>query len=490
VSASKESAVYRTAATAMVWLCFLLDATAEPLDVGARKQLFIDTRFIASSENIELRANPAVKLGPLFDTAGTRMNGHVSQVMDLDGTVRMYVGADSVTIYESQDGLNFTNTGRQVRGGVFTTVFLDHREPDPAKRYKIFWLVLSQTFNPEKDGVYAGYSADGEAITPVGRVLPYYADNPIIAHWEERIGKYVVYTRALEKDSPNQRRITRIETDDLLQPWPFTRTKNDSLFLGTANTQVVLQTDEQDHPDSDFYYNAMTPYPWAEDAYLMFTAPFRHFRPDRNPYVHPRVPGQWEDFGLLEIQLATSRDGITWNRPGREPYFPMGLADEWDRWYATMGPGLVRRGNYLYQYYTSSGRTHDSASVREEYEDSALELGGIGVLRQRLDGFVSADADFTGGWMETPLLKFSGDVLRLNIDTGAMGTALVELRGEDGEALPGYALPDCEEICGNYIDQAVHWKGGRDLTHLIGKPVRMHVKLTRAKLYAFQFAEE
>ncbi|MBA3314611.1 MAG: hypothetical protein H0T47_15155 [Planctomycetaceae bacterium] len=61
-----------------------------------------------------------------------------------------------------------------------------------------------------------------------------------------------------------------------------------------------------------------------------------------------------------------SRDGIDWQRPSREPYFPTGLAGEWDRWYAVMGPGIVRRGNYLYQYYYSSGRLHDSVILRAE----------------------------------------------------------------------------------------------------------------------------
>ncbi|MBI1319038.1 MAG: hypothetical protein GC168_08825 [Candidatus Hydrogenedens sp.] len=465
-------------------------AAAGPIDVGTQKQLFIDHRFIAASEGIELRANAAQKLGPLVDADGNRMMGHVSQVLDFDGTARLYVGADSVAIYESADGLQFTNTGRQVRGGVFTTVFPDPHEADPSRRWKIFWLKLSQPPDPESDGVYAGYSADGENFTPVGRVLPYYTDNPVIVNWDERIGKYVVFTRALELDSTNQRRIARIELDDPLQPWPYTPSERDTPFLTPASATVVVAADELDHPDSDIYYNATTPYPWASDVFLMFTAQFRHFRPDRNPYVQPQTPEQWEDFGLLEIQLAVSRDGIAWERPGREPYFPTGLADEWDRWYATMGPGLVRRGNYLYQYYTSSGRSHDSAIVRAEYAETGGPLGGIGVLRQRLDGFVSADADYRGGWLQTPAMVFSGNTLRLNVDTGAMGTVRVELRGEDGEALHGFSLDDCEEICGNYIDQAVYWKGNRDLSSVRGQAIAVFAEMTRAKLYAFQFTAE
>ena len=190
------------------------------------------------------------------------------------------------------------------------------------------------------------------------------------------------------------------------------------------------------------------------------------------------------------IKVAQSRDGIRWERLSREPYFPTGLADEWDRWYAVMAPGIARRGNYLYQYYNSSGRTHDSAILRPEYEKTAARMGGIGVVRQRLDGFISADADHLGGWLETPALTFKGNQLRLNIDTGAMGTAFVEVRDTDGKPIPGFTFADCEEIGGNFIDHRAYWKGSPDVSSLAGRPVRLRFKLTRAKLYAFQFTAE
>ena len=470
-------------------LLFALAAPPAPLDVGDRKQLFIDERFIAGRERIALRVNPPQKLGPLKDENGKPFRGHVARVIDDGGKIRLYLGHEDVQVLEGDDGLTFRRTGAKLPGGQFPTIFLDPHEVDPAKRYKLFHLEFSEPFDPAKHGVFASYSADGVKFTKVGRVLPFFPDNPTVVHWDERIKKYVTYTRAFDYDSENQRRVGRIETDDPLKPWPFTKTEKHRLFPSIANIPVVYSADKDDDPHSDVYYNAAGPYPWADGVYLMFPTHFRHFSRERNPFIRPRVKGQWEDYGMLEAQLAVSRDGVNWSRPGRDAYIPNGLADEWDRWYTVAAPGLVKRGNYVYQYYYSSGRLHDSAVLRPEYDTVAKQEGGVGVVKQRLDGFVSAAADHTGGWLTTPTVVFTGKKLRLNIDTGSAGTAFVELRDADGKPISGFTLADCEEVGGNFIDQAVYWKGKADVSALAGKPVRIHFKMKRAKLYAFQFTK-
>ena len=470
--------------------CAATTRAEAPVEVGGRNQLFIDQRFIAESQGIALRMNPAQKLGLILDQAGQPFPEfqHTSRVFEDQGKIRLYIGAGGLSVLESDDGVHFAKTGISIPGGELPTIFLDRHDPDPARRYKLFWLRMGERFNHDTDGFFAAHSADGVHFTNASRVLPLLIDNPAVVYWDERLGKYVIFTRVFGYDSENQRRIARIVTDDPLKPWPYQRSEKRRDRLCTEHVPAVLEADKDDFPFSDIYYNAATIYPWAQDVYLMFTAQFRHFSPSRNPYLRPPHK-QWEDFGLLEIQMAVSRDGLRWQRPSREPYFPTGLADEWDRWYAVMAPGVVRRGNYLYQYYCSSGRTHDSAILRPEYERSAPRLGGIGVVRQRLDGFVSADADYHGGWLKTPLITFKGRRLRLNLDTGAMGTILVELRDAEDKPIPGYTLGDNEEICGNFIDQTVYWKGKTDLSAFAGKPLRLYFKMVRAKLYAFQFVE-
>ena len=470
-------------------VCFSAAAADATWDIGDRKQLFIDRRFIAAGEGIELKMNQAQKLGLIRDENGKSIFAHVSRVIEDQGKIRLYVGHDGVAIFESDDGLHFRATGKSIGGGEFLD---DLFGPARSRSGPAIQAVSAQkpaNLRPRDRRRLRVTSADGLHFTEVGRVLPCFTDNPTIVLWDERIGKYVIYLRALAYDSQTSAASRGSRSTTRSSPGRFaSRTIRDRSEhreragragggrRGRSGFGHLLQRGH------DLPLGARR-VPDVHDPVSPLLAPAASV-------CAPAAPGQWEDFGPLEVQLAVSRDGIHWQRPSREPYFPTGLADEWDRWYAVMGPGLVRRGNYLYQYYNSSGRLHDGAILRAEYEKSAPQLGGIGIVRQRLDGFVSADVDHKGGWLQTPLLTFRGNRLRLNIDTGAMGTAFVELRDADGQPIPGFTLADCEEIGGNFIDQLVYWKGNPDVSSLAGREIRLHVRLKRGKLYAFQFRQE
>jgi hypothetical protein len=279
------------------------------------------------------------------------------------------------------------------------------------------------------------------------------------------------------------RAIGRIETDDLLAPWPHGEARlpeRKSTYTATCNIAPVFMADHQDPPEVDFYQAAAIKYPYADDAWLMFPTAYRH--------TPPPVGTDGND-GPLATQFACSRDGLHWQRPDREPYLRPGLDDEFDRGYNMMGVGLARFGNYLYQYYMAKGSTHHGP-VDDLPKTEREKLGNqcFVAVRQRLDGFVSADAAYTGGWLRTPPLRFSGSRLELNLDCEATGVARVALTEADGRPIPGYGLDDCEAIGGNHIARTVTWGGKADLTALRDRPVCLHFALRSTKQYAFQFA--
>jgi hypothetical protein len=105
----------------------------------------------------------------------------------------------------------------------------------------------------------------------------------------------------------------------------------------------------------------------------------------------------------------------------------------------------------------------------------------------RTDGFVSVNAPFVGGGFVTKPFTFTGRELVLNFSTGAAGGLRVELQDAAGELLPGFALADAVEQVGDEIERVVTWKGGRDLSGLAGRPVRLRFAMQDADLYSLRF---
>ena len=106
----------------------------------------------------------------------------------------------------------------------------------------------------------------------------------------------------------------------------------------------------------------------------------------------------------------------------------------------------------------------------------------------RLDGFVSLDADYAGGEFTTPLVRFKGNALVLNVDTSAGGCVWVEILDENDTPIPGFTESQCRPISGNSVRMPVSWTDKADLGTLAGKPVRLRFRMRDCKLYAFQFS--
>lgn len=146
-----------------------------------------------------------------------------------------------------------------------------------------------------------------------------------------------------------------------------------------------------------------------------------------------------------------------------------------------MAIGMLRVGDEIWMYYTGFDFTHGA------YTPESRHKGVISRLVQRMDGFVSADAAYEGGELTTVPIRFSGSHLFLNIDTGALGFARVEIQDGRGRPLPGFRADDCKRINGNFIRHEVHWNGKSDVGSLSGQVVRLRFVMRSTKLYSYQF---
>lgn len=147
--------------------------------------------------------------------------------------------------------------------------------------------------------------------------------------------------------------------------------------------------------------------------------------------------------GLRDIQLAVSRDGVTWTRPDRRPCVGLDVEGPGQR-VVYAAQGLVRRGDRVLQYHTAFDHSHGHWPANNPG-------GVIRWTEQRLDGFVAAEFPYTGGELVTRPLTFTGDRLELNVDASASGEGRVELQDAQGRPVPGHSLADSDRVLGNHL---------------------------------------
>ena len=172
------------------------------------------------------------------------------------------------------------------------------------------------------------------------------------------------------------------------------------------------------------------------------------------------------------------------------------MKGEFDSKSARVFYGLVPSvdGREMYMYYLGSDRLHGwGRDERNKRLLTAADLAPtedvtvISRLVLRRDGFISARAAYAGGKFTTPLFRFAGKELVLNVDTSATGILQVGFLDEAGKTIEGYGINECDRIhTANEINRVVRWQGESDISKLAGKPVRMRFVFRDADLYAFQ----
>ncbi len=508
--------------------------------VGTRKQLLFDRRFVESSEGLQFTVNLPLQRTPvnLPSLRGLQHAGGLT-VLDVDGRLWLYYLMMPIEMMpnEASDQLNcmcclaYSGDGidwelaqvdrfevaglaqnNVVMPGAVGTPFLDPRETCGCR----FWFAgsLGERTEPpiwdEARETYYGYFDDGRKVHVHGAVyllhsedgiswrrlrsgvvVPFRCDTQNQVLYDAGAGAYVAYLRGAAAAGTwgpgwgRRRTVARLTSPELTQ-LPFDFHEDTTLprspvglydRLPPQCAPVVMAGDERDPPATDVYTPCVNPYVWADDAIFAFPSMFRQYgEQDSHGRDHR---GQNPKDGPVEVQLAVSRDGVTFER-FRTPYVGLGLIDESHLGGSVyMGVGLIRRGNFVYQYYTEAATTHGTPDTDVR----------IWQAKQRLDGFVSVDAGPEDGWFVTPPIEFAGSRLQLNIDCGATGEAWVELQDETGKPLPGYTFQDAVSVDRNGVAQEVWWRGGPDVGSLSGRPVRMRVTMRSAKLYAFQFVE-
>ena len=331
--------------------------------------------------------------------------------------------------------------------GTMMPLFRDHRETDPAKRYK---TMRSEGTTPaawrkgQPKGMrqYLYYSPDGFNWTP-------YEGNPVF-DTGDRVGRWgptshmgwdpirKVYAVHMENCLHRgcrlgKRIIGRSESLDMTQ-W--------------SRDQTIMVPDDNNYPDTEFYAMPVMAY---EGVYIGVPWIFR----TTNTLHYP--------------ELAFSRDGIHYQRPYRQALVSLGDFGDFDESTIYVSQPFVHGGEIRIYYY--GGNWRGSEALYEKGDKAGF---AVGLATVKEDGFVSVDAGkIHPGELVTRLFTFEGDELYVNMEAAKHnhGSGQPEIKvailGSDTDAAGGFSM-DAADPIRTTGKHRISWKDKTDLGALTG----------------------
>ena len=482
--------------------------SADAPDIGTHRQLFLDDTLVESASGVTFTMNPPAKMrGPLvvadapWEKKAEGRIGLYCSVIKEDGKVRLWYDVRfgksvQVAYAESEDGIHFVKPVlglHPLEGSTENNIVMPSRIGgcavwvDPKAPAEQRYRSQSKGYNePTAEELHSFASPDGVRWTQWRHEDIGDCDTQSIAFWDGRLGRYVLYTRR----NPNagtparSRVVRRLESDDL------THWGNETVVLAADAADNATHLSPTPKPPVDYYGADVFRYPDDSGPYVMLSQPFWHFtrRPEGQRWGTADVenPKSGENLGpaMIDVRLNVSRDGTSFSRTGgRRAFLSPGPAGAFDSRMVWALPNPVVMGDEVWVYYAGTNKDHDG------FVDPAAsgELSGISVATMRLDGFVSADADYAGGEITTHPLRFDGNRLEVNLDAGAGGSMRVELLDASGHPVPGHTRDEATLLCGNAVRMPVTWGDSADVGALAGKPVRLRFLMRDCRLYAFGF---
>ncbi|MBP85544.1 MAG: hypothetical protein CMJ64_02325 [Planctomycetaceae bacterium] len=470
-----------TLLTALLAVLIVPLHAADPIDIGSRRELFVDHYLIQSLNGARLvlhRPQPRESVLK-FDQPWEGLYSGYETVLKDGKTFRFYyrgmpeakhdLDTEVTCVAESKDGIHWTRPKLgiyKVRGTKDNNVVLARNRGchnlapfidtnpncSPSQRYK----ALGGTGKP---GLLAFVSPDGlhwkqlqaEPVITKGAF-----DSQNNAFWSVGEKQYVCYFRVFRDG----------------KRW-IARTTSKNFVHWTAPVDLELGG----HPRQHLYTNQFDLCVRAPHIYLGL--PTRYF-PGRRVVTAEEArqigtPTKWNYANdCTDILLASARGGDNFQRTFMEAFIRPGAdLQNWTSRANYAARGIVQTGERELSIYVKHHSGYPSTHVRRY------------VIRP--DGFVSVQGPYKGGELVTKAFTFTGSKLSINYATSAAGGLFVEIQTPDGKTIEGFALKDCSEIIGDRIEHTVSWKQGSDVSALAGKPVRLRFALKDADLYSLQF---
>jgi hypothetical protein len=507
------------AALPLVARCAPAAPSSGTLDIGSRRELFVDDYLIDRLEgktSLVLHQPQPQEISLVHDAPWEGSGSGYHSVFQDGEKYRMYykswhlavsqgkVKTDTHPLLccyaESSDGIRWTKPelgihefgGSRANNIVIASgtigkaqvdaghpaVFKDENPAAPADaRYK----AIVRSAGPK--GLLAMKSPDGIHFTLLSEepILTDGAfDSQNLAFWDAASGQYRAYWRTFNAGTPagdaagakNHRAIRTAVSKDFLH-W---EQQADLTYVDSPIEQLYTNQIKPYHRAPHVLIGFPTRYidrGWSDSMRALPEPEHRELRASASPRYGTAV---------TEGLFMASRDGVKFKRFSE----------------AFLRPGSERPGswNYGQQYLAwhlveTKSALEGAPSELSLYASESYWTGDSSALRRytlRLDGFVSASAPMAGGELVTRPLTFTGKRLLVNFASSAAGDLRVEIQDAAGRPLSGFSLDDCPPLFGDALERPVTWKGGGDVSTLAGKPIRVRFALRDADLYAIQFA--
>lgn len=513
----KQVAVFGLALASLFTVPTQLPAagTTEAVDIGSRRELFIDAYLIDKIQGARQRLHHPVprEIAIVHDAPWEGTGSGYHSIFHDGEKYRMYYKAWHLEVEqgklntkrhplyccyaESDDGIRW----RKPELGLY--------EFNGSKKNNIIMIpgpVGSVKVDPGHPAVFkdenpaAKPDAQYKAIFRSSGLLPYKSpdgfrwspmteqpilqglgafDSQNLAFWDPSIRKYRAYWRIFTSGTT---------TDKNWKPAGYRaiRTAVSDDMLNWTQVKDITYTDS---PVEHIYTNQIKPYLRA--PHLLIGFPTRYI--DRKwaestkslPDLEQRRlrSSSSERYGtaITEGLLMVSRDGLhfkRWNeaflRPGIQRPGTWQYGAQYIGWHLVETPSSLPGAPNELSLYATESYWHGKGSALRRYT-------------LRLDGFVSINAPMKGGELVTKPIRFAGDRLEMNLATSAAGSIRVEIQDADGNPIPGYELANCQEQFGDTLDLTVKWNKGNSLGDLAGQAVRLRFEIKDADLYSFQF---
>jgi hypothetical protein len=454
------------------------DGPAQPRDIGLGPQLFLDQFLIDRIEGLRREVQAPQRLArPVLDskTFGTTQP-YLSVVHDRAGQrFRMwYNRGPSVWHAESADGIHWAKprlAWNVARGYGASLVDDGARATDPRRRYKIAnWQGPPRNQAAPAAGMHVAFSPDGFDWTA-------HNGNPVLPSWPQGQGKVVahgvgdivdVYYDPLAQLYRAALKLPALASDGYA-PGPragntFRRLVGISSsrdFVDWERPRRILTPDARDDGLLEFY--------GMGGMHLRGRLHIGLVRVLRDDL--PCDPGGPRD-GIGYTVLATSRDGVTWQRL-REPFLDRNPErGSWDHAMTWMSAALPA-GDEIYFYYGGYARGHKVAAATERQ---------IGLARMKRDRYLALTTTRDEGTLLTQPFVVPGGRLTINA-RAARGQVRVRILAPDGRPMPDFG--DAAAIAGDVLVGEARWV--RPLASLRGQPVRLEFRLRQAALFGFEF---